>query len=69
MHHTKGSGTVITEEKGIRDFTGIDVGDRFEVEIFQSPLFSVTIGADVNLLDRIDVSKSGEMLRIDLQGS
>ena len=63
----RGSGTVIAEDRVIRDFTGIDVGDTFEVEIVQSPFFSVTIGADDNLLDRVDVSKSGETLRIDLQ--
>ncbi|MFC2034756.1 head GIN domain-containing protein [Chloroflexota bacterium] len=60
------SGDVITEEKDFADFTHIDVGGAFEIEITQSDSFSVIISADESLFDLIEVSKVGGELKIYL---
>ena len=61
-----GAGEVITEEKDFADFTYVDVGSAFEVEITQSGSFSVIISADESLFDYIEVSKSGGTLKVYL---
>jgi len=62
-----GTEEVITEEKDFTDFTYVDVGGAFEVEIIQSGTFSTTISADASLFDYISVSKKGDTLRISLK--
>lgn len=68
-----GTGKLVTEEKPFSDFTIVDVEDGFEVKITQSSSFSVSITADDNVIDDIQVSKRGETLNIglapDLYGS
>jgi len=65
-----GSGsTVVAEENfDFTDFTYVDVGAAFEVEIIQSDSFSVTIIADHIFIKNkvIKVTKRGETLRIYL---
>ena len=61
-----GSGDLKTEEMDFSEFTRIEVGSAFEVEITQSGSYSVSITADDNLFKYIDVSKQGETLKIDL---
>ncbi len=62
-----GSGKLVTEEMIYSDFTVVDVGNAFEVEITQSNSYSVSITADDNLFDYIQVSKTGETLDIGLK--
>jgi len=62
-----GSGNLVTDEMDFSDFTIVEVGYAFEVEITQSNSYSVTITADDNLFDYIQVSKTGETLRIGLK--
>lgn len=62
-----GSGDVITEKEDFADFTYVDVGSVFEVEITRSDSFGVVISVDKSLLDYVDVSKVGGTLRISLQ--
>ncbi|MFC2070870.1 head GIN domain-containing protein, partial [Chloroflexota bacterium] len=57
---------VITEEKDFADFTEVDIGSAFEVEITRSDTFSVVVSADESLFDYIEVTKSGQELRIYL---
>jgi len=62
-----GSGELVTEEKDFTDFTIVEVGWGFEVEISQSDSYSINITADDNMLDYIEVSGSGNKLTIGLK--
>lgn len=62
-----GSGNLDTQEFNFSDFTLVDVGSAFEVEIIQSDSYSVSITADDNLFKYIQVSKKGETLKIGLK--
>jgi len=58
---------VITEKVDIADFTEVDVGSAFEVVITRSDSFSVIISAAESLSDYVEVTKSGNELKIYLQ--
>ncbi|HEY40297.1 MAG TPA: DUF2807 domain-containing protein [Dehalococcoidia bacterium] len=62
-----GSGTLKTENMDFSDFTRVEVGGAFEVEIVQSGSFSVSITADDNLFEYIQVSKQGSTLKIGVK--
>jgi cytoskeletal protein CcmA (bactofilin family) len=62
-----GSGTLKTESMDFSDFTGVEVGNAFEVAIVRSDSFSVSITADDNLFDYIRVSKRGSVLKIGVE--
>ncbi len=62
-----GSGNIVTEEMKLGDFTMVEVGSGFEVEITQSISHSVNITADDNVFDYIEASKAVETLRISLK--
>ena len=62
-----GSGNMVTEEMNFSDFTRVEAGYAFEVEITQSGSYSISITADDNLFDFIQVSKTGKTLKIRLQ--
>ena len=49
-----------TEEFNFGDFTRVEVGHAFEVEVVQSDSYSVSITADDNLFKNLKVSKEGE---------
>ena len=59
-----GSGNLITNEEIIADFTSVDAGNGFNVEISQSNSYSVLVTADDNIMDHIAVSKSGDTLKV-----
>jgi len=62
-----GSGKLETQEFNFSGFTRVEVGSAFEVEVVQSDSYSVSITADDNLFEYIQVSKAGETLRIRLR--
>ncbi len=62
-----GSGNLQTEDFAFSDFTRVDVGSTFEVEILQAASYSVSVTADDNLFQYIQVSKEGETLKIGLR--
>lgn len=62
-----GSGNLKTEEMDFSEFTRVEAGHGFEVEITQSRSYSVSITADNNLFKNIEVSKGGETLKIGLK--
>lgn len=62
-----GSGNLVTLDKSFSDFTAIDAGWGFEVTITKSDTYSVSITVDDNMIDNIQVSKSGSTLNIDLK--
>ena len=59
-----GSGNLATNEEFITDFTSVDAGSGFNVEISQSSSYSVLVTADDNIMDYITVSKSGDTLKV-----
>ncbi len=62
-----GSGNLITEEKSFTDFTIVEAGWGFEVEITQSDSYSINIKADDNVFDYIEVSQTEDALTIGLK--
>ena len=62
-----GSTNLETREYDFSDFTQVEVGGAFEVEIAQSDSYSVKITADDNLFNHIVVSKKGTKLTIRLK--
>ncbi len=62
----KGSGKVVTQEMGFTDFTYVEIGSVFEVELIESGSYLTAITADDNLFDYIKVSREGETLKIRL---
>jgi len=63
----KGSGKLKTETFNFSDFARVDVSSAFEVEIAQSGSYSISITADDNLFEYIQVTKEGEILKIGLK--
>jgi len=61
-----GSGRVVTKEMNFTDFTCLEIGSVFEVEIRESGSYLTAITADDNLFDYIKVSQEGETLKIRL---
>jgi len=62
-----GSGNLDTQEFNFNDFTRVEIGDAFEVELVQAGSFGVSITADDNLYKYIQISKEGETLKIGLE--
>ena len=62
-----GSKNLVTEEYDFSDFTRVEVVSAFQVEITQSTAYSVSITADDNLFDFVQVSKAGKTLKIRLK--
>jgi len=62
-----GSGILVTEKKDFSDFTIVEVGWGFEVEIGQADSYSINITADDNMFDYIEVSHTGDTLTIGLK--
>ncbi|MCO6511267.1 MAG: DUF2807 domain-containing protein [Aridibacter famidurans] len=61
----KGSGNVVTEKRNVSEFTKVDVGGVFNVEIVAGKEQSVEVEADDNLLPLIKTRIDGETLRIE----
>ncbi len=59
-------GNLKTETMEFSDFTTVEVGSAFEMNITQSNLFSVKITAGENIFDRIQVTQTGATLKIDV---
>lgn len=63
----KGSGNVQTEKRTVSNFTAIDVGGVFIVEVTAQKDFSVEVEADDNLLPLIKTETDGETLKIETE--
>lgn len=57
-------GQIITREFDFSDFTNVEVSHAFRVEIIRSDSYQISITASAKLFDYIDVSKSGNTLKI-----
>ena len=64
-----GSGNLVTVARDFSDFTSVEAGSGFQVEVTQSSFYRVFITADDNLLDDdyITVDKRGDTLEIRLK--
>jgi len=62
------NGPITTQHYDFTDFTGVDVGNAFKLEVIPATSYNVTITAGENVLKRINVSKSGSTLIIDIDG-
>jgi hypothetical protein len=62
-----GSQNLTTKTMDFTDFTNIAVGGGFKVEILRSSTYSVSITADNNTFDYIEVSKTDKTLNIGLR--
>lgn len=62
----RGSGRAVTEEYDFDGFTRVTVGSAFQVEITQSENYSVSVTVDDNLKEYLEVTTSGDTLRIRL---
>ena len=67
-HAIVGSGNLITQEMDFTDFTKLEIGHVFQAEVTKSDSFFINITVDDNLLEYVTVRKSGNTLRIYLQG-
>lgn len=61
----KGSGVGGTEVRDVSDFSAVDIGGVFQVEITAGKDFSVEVSADENLLPYIRTEVDGNVLRIE----
>jgi hypothetical protein len=62
-----GSGKLAAWDFGYRDFTKVEAGYAFNIEIAAGDAYLVRITADDNLYDYIDISKSGDTLHLRLK--
>lgn len=59
----RGSGNVVTESRDLRDFSAVDVGGVFRVEVTAQKDFSVQIEGDDNLLPFVETSvRNGKLV-------
>ncbi len=64
-----GCGPVRTQTYNFTDFTRVEVGYAFHVEVVQSDSYSVSITANEDIFNNIQVSQEGETLKIHLTQS
>jgi len=62
-----GSGDLVTNQEFISDFTAVDAESGFNVEISQSNSYSVLVTTDDNIMDYIEVKKSGDTLMVGVK--
>ncbi len=62
-----GSENLVTREEFLSDFSVVDVGSGFEVEITQSSSYSIKITADDNVFDYMEVFNTRDTLTIRLK--
>ena len=62
-----GTGETETRQYNITEFTRVDIGTAFSYEIKQSDSYSITVTANNNLFDNIEVVKEGQTLKIKVK--
>jgi len=62
-----GSGNVETKEYTFSDFNEVEISSAFEFDISQSSSYSVRVTADDNVLEKVEVTKEGNTLKIGLK--
>lgn len=62
-----GSDNLVTKEKLLSDFTSVDARSGFNVEISKSNAYKVLVTADDNVIEYIEIKKSGDNLMIGVK--
>ena len=62
-----GSGDLVTNQELISDFTAVDVSSGFNVEISESNSYRVRVTADDNVMEYVEIRKSGDTLVVGLR--
>ncbi|HEV2210411.1 MAG TPA: head GIN domain-containing protein [Verrucomicrobiae bacterium] len=62
-----GSGKLVTKQFELTGFSGVDAGSAFQVELSQGERFGVTVTADDNLVEDLEVAVSGHQLHLGLK--
>ena len=62
-----GSGNLETEEYAFTNFTEVEISSAFEFEIQQSNSYNISVTADDNVMDYVQVSQDGQTLKIGLR--
>jgi hypothetical protein len=62
------NGKISTKTFDYKDFTAIEIQNDFEVEITYADNYSITISGTDRAMGRLDVSKSGDTLKIRMSG-
>ncbi len=65
----RGSGNVVTEDRGLSGFNSVKVGGAFSVEIVSQREFAVSVEADDNLLPMVRTEVEDGVLKIWSEGS
>lgn len=60
----RGSGNIVTQDRDVRDFSSIEVGGVFKVEVTAQKDFSVQIEGDDNLLQFVEMTVNDGRLEI-----
>lgn len=60
----KGNGNIKNEQRDLRDFTGVEVSGPFQVMVQKGADYSISIAADENLLEYVEIQKEGKQLHI-----
>jgi hypothetical protein len=61
----RGSGVAATEKRSVDEFTGVDVGGIYQVELVAQKDFSVEVEADDNIIPLVKTYVSGGVLKIE----
>ena len=62
-----GSGNLVTNEQLFSDFTSVDARSGFLVEISKSNEYSILVTTDDNVMEFIEITKSGDTLNIGVK--
>jgi hypothetical protein len=61
-----GSGDIVTKTFDYQDFDAIDASHGFRLDVTEGDEYSIAVSVDDNVLDRLDVRKDGDTLKIGL---
>ena len=62
------NGPITSQGYDYADFTGIEIGSSFNLEVTPAASYNVTITAGKNILEHIRVAKTGSILKITIEG-
>ncbi|MFC1982736.1 head GIN domain-containing protein [Chloroflexota bacterium] len=62
-----GSGNLETKDYDFNEFSKVEISSAFEFEISQSSSYSISVTADDNVIEKVQVTKEGETLKIGLK--
>jgi Putative auto-transporter adhesin, head GIN domain len=61
------SGPLVTKDYDLGNFTAVNAGSAFQVEITRSDKYGVSVTVNENLVERLDIGVSGSTLHIGLK--